>query len=141
LIAGLVIGTTAPLGNAAIIGNNAPSPSTDELAVTLPDPSQIGPVPDYDGTVMQHNSVGDDACSFEIAGWEMANSSDGEFGARRLEGEVVIGHTPHGDAVINHHNRGLQLLRRPGQPQPTREQPDHRLPDAPRRGELPDRRT
>jgi hypothetical protein len=52
---------------------------------------------------MQPNSVGDDRCSGEIAGWEMADSSDTETSARRLEGEVVIGHPPHGDAVFNHH--------------------------------------
>ena len=84
--------------------------SADEPVITLPDPDEIGPVPDYTSPPMQPQSVGDDRCSFEVAGWEMAEESDGEFGARRLEGEVVIGHTPHGDAVINHHTEDANFF-------------------------------
>jgi len=125
MVAGLVIGAiAAPMGRAATIGNGNPSPSADELAVTLPDPNHIGPVADYDGDVMQHNSVGDDACSFEIAGWEMANPSDGEFGARRLEGEVVIAHPPHGDAVINHHSEDYNFFVVPDNHNPVASDPN-----------------
>jgi len=85
-------------------------PFAAEPASTLPDGSNTGPVATYDSSRMQPNAVGDGRCSGEIAGWEMANSSDGEFGARRLEGEVVIGHPPHGDFFVNHHTEDFNFF-------------------------------
>ena len=95
--------TGAALVAGLLVAPAATRAAADEPASTLPDPAATGPTRAYDPSRMQPNSVGDSRCSGEIAGWEMANSGDGEFGARRLEGEVVIGHPPHGDAFFNHH--------------------------------------
>jgi hypothetical protein len=73
---------------------------------------------------MQPNSVGDDRCSGEIAGWEMADPDDGEFGARRLEGEVVIGHPPHGDAFFNHHTEDFNFFVVPDNQNPIASDPN-----------------
>jgi len=83
---------------------------------TLPNPTLYGtgPARTYDPTRMQPNSVGDDRCPGPVdafkSGWSLAQPSDGEFGARRLEGEVVIGHPPHGDAVFNHHTEDYNFF-------------------------------
>lgn len=93
LVAGLLAG---PIASSAL---------ADEPIDTLPTPSEIGPVATYQSPPMQTKAHGDAACSGEFpqAGWELADPTDGEFVAHRLEGEVVIGHPPHGDAVTNHH--------------------------------------
>jgi hypothetical protein len=98
--------------------------SADEPASTLPDPSSTGPARTYDPSRMQPQSEGDDRCSGEIAGWEMADANDGEFDARRLEGEVVIGHPPHGDAFINHHAEDYNFFVVPDDHNPLASDPD-----------------
>jgi hypothetical protein len=108
----LRVGPGAILVAGLLLGPSATSVAADDP--TLPNPAVYGngPVATYAAPPMQPNSVGDDACSGEFpqAGWEMANENDGEFGARRLEGEVVIGHPPHGDAVINHHTEDYNFF-------------------------------
>ncbi len=100
LVAGLLAGPTAPLVLA------------DEPADTLPTPSEVGPVATYASPPMQTKARGKAACSGEFpqAGWELADPNDGEFDAHRLEGEVVIGHQPHGDAVTNHHTEDYNFF-------------------------------
>lgn len=93
-----------------VLGPAAMRAFADEPPSTLPDPSNTGPAWTYDSSRMQPNAVGDGRCSGEIAGWEMAASADGEFGARRLEGEVVIGHPPHGDNTLNHHTEDFNFF-------------------------------
>jgi hypothetical protein len=96
----------------------------DEPASTLPNAGDTGPAAAYDSSRMQPNSVGDDRCSGEIAGWEMADSADGELGARRLEGEVVIGHPPHGDAWFNHLTEDSNFFVVPDDHNPLASDPD-----------------
>src|SRR5580765_4307388 len=96
----------------------------DDSASTRPDPASTGPRWTYDSSRMQPNSVGDDACSFEIAGWEMADPNDDEFDARRLEGEVVIGHPPHGDFTLNHHTEDFNFFVHPDDHNPLASDPN-----------------
>ncbi len=78
---------------------------------TLPDPASIGPFWTFQPAHgMQPESDGDDRCSGQSNGWEMVRASDDEFSARRLEGEVVIGHPPHGDWIINHHTEDYNFF-------------------------------
>ena len=83
----------------------------DEAQSTLPDTFNNGPVATYDASVMQPNVTGpENICFFEIAGWERVDLDDWEYDARRLEGEVVIGHPPHGDFTVNHHTEDFNFF-------------------------------
>src|SRR5215208_7126142 len=83
----------------------------DEAQSTLPDTFNNGPVATYDASVMQPNRPGlEEPCFFEIAGWERVDLDDWEYDARRLEGEVVIGHPPHGDFTVNHHTEDFNFF-------------------------------
>jgi hypothetical protein len=84
----------------------------DESPSTLPNEFTTGPSypPEAYRTDppanMRTEEQGEDACpgpvDFLKSGWGLAEPSDGAFHPRRLEGEVVLGHPPHGDAVFNH---------------------------------------
>jgi len=109
---------------AVTLGHAPVGALADESASTRPDPLDTGPRWSYDSSKMQPQSEGDDQCPFEIAGWEMADDGDDEFDARRLEGEVVIGHPPHGDFVINHHTEDFNFFVNPDDHNPLASDPD-----------------
>lgn len=71
---------------------------------TLPANNPVGPrYPEFIPGVMIDSVFGDDACSDLVIqqGWELVNPDDVTT-PRRLEGEVVAGHPPHGDFNFNH---------------------------------------
>ena len=78
--------------------------AADEPASTLPIPGATGPrVPLHDPSIMPGAGQANDSCETLIEeGWALANPGDGPYRPRRLEGEVVIGHPPHGDFYFNH---------------------------------------
>lgn len=100
----------AVLAAGLLIGPGAGAVAADDP--TLPNPATYGngPARTYDSAVMQPNSQGDSRCSGEVAGWELVDPGDTTTFARRLEGEVVIGHPPHGDAVFNHHTEDYNFF-------------------------------
>lgn len=98
LVAGLLAGPTIT------------SVAADDPTLPDPGPYGTGPARTYGAAVMQPKSGGDTRCSGEIAGWERVDPGDTSTFARRLEGEVVIGHPPHGDAVINHHTEDYNFF-------------------------------
>jgi hypothetical protein len=89
----------ALLALAVLSGVKTPAARADEPEITLPNKDTIGPLGNFD--VAQPKSDGDHRCSGEVAGWELVRSGD-FLTPRRLEGDVVMGHPPHGDAVFNH---------------------------------------
>src|SRR5262245_813356 len=117
-LVGVVVITAVALGPRSIRA------LATEPASTLPDPASQGPKATFDPAVMPGQSVGDDRCSFEIAGWEMADSTDDEFDARRLEGDVVIGHPPHGDFWANHHTEDFNFFVNPDNHNPLASDPN-----------------
>jgi hypothetical protein len=93
-----------------LTGTGATAVAADEPASTLPVPGDIGPVRTYDPTIMQPNSQGDGQCSGELGGWERVDPASTETFVNQLEGEVVIGHPPHGDLVFNHHTEDYNFF-------------------------------
>jgi hypothetical protein len=76
-----------------------------EPAVTLPTNDEYqGPrITTYDPAIMQSEQHGKDVCDTLInEGWNLVDSSDGAYNPRRLEGDIVMGHPPHGDLYFNH---------------------------------------
>ncbi len=71
---------------------------------TLPNSGTNGPrIEEYDPTKMPATTPAAEACATLIEeGWGLVEPADGAYRPRRLEGEVVTGHVPHGDFYFNH---------------------------------------
>jgi hypothetical protein len=78
--------------------------------VTLPKNNPIGPrEPEYiQGVMVDSDFYGNPVCGG--SGWELVQQFDNVHSLRRLEGEVVTGHVPHGDLVFNHHTEDANFF-------------------------------
>lgn len=88
----------------AIFAAAATVSTAAEDADTLPDSGTNGPrIAAYDASKMPGTTPASDACETLIEeGWGLVEPADGAHAPRRLEGEVVTGHVPHGDFYFNH---------------------------------------
>lgn len=127
------------LAVACVLAVTASGALADESPATLPNEFTTGPAypPEAYSTAappeanMRSEQQGKDACDlwgpadFFESGWSLAEPSvDGPFRPRRLEGEVVLGHPPHGDAVFNHKTEDYNFFVVPDSHDPLASNPD-----------------
>jgi hypothetical protein len=95
------------------------APGAAEDPATLPVAGQAGPRPAWNPDTMQGPEICEASCSGSIAGWDLVVPGDRTGNvARRLEGEVVAGHLPHGDFYFNHGSEDHNIFVNPDNQNP-----------------------
>lgn len=84
----------------------------DEDPATLPTAVPPAPrVPGYDSSYMATEAQALAGCDTAIEeGWSLVNPDDGAYFARRIEGQVVESHAPHGDFGLNHNTEDFNVF-------------------------------